>query len=205
MHNIVGSWFSYPLAILLAVWTIFLFVPPEAVNLPEIPLTARSDDTIVMRAVKGVAGVNFAVSSYMLVGPPVVIETDLSERKTWMGTTGMAGLSWGPIIWIHDGLHETSRVRVLRHEYQHYCQFAVLTPLGLWGINAVEGAYLFIKHKGDFGKIYMDQWCEKDARKYQNDGLEFSYILFVDGNTLFVRPLFQLGPRFEPRLNVNID
>jgi hypothetical protein len=206
MHNVVGNpIISGVLAVLLGLWAFFLIAPPENFNLPELPLTARTDDSIAIRVLKGAAGVNFAVSSYMLVGPPIVIEKDMSDYKTWLGSTGVNGLSWGPLIWLHDGLSEATRTRVLRHEYQHFCQFAVLTPFGMWLVTGIEGVFLYIKHEGDLREIYMDQWCEKDARKHQHDGLEFNYVLLTDGNTLFVRPNFQLAPMFEPKLHIDIQ
>ena len=74
-----------------------------------------------------VAFFNFGLSTYMLNGVPIVIESELPSLDCF---TKVAGFSLGPIIWAEP----TSRAEVwhmiVRHEYQHYMQTAILTPIG---------------------------------------------------------------------------
>lgn len=51
--------------------------------------------------------------------------------------------------------------RVLKHEYQHYMQSAVLTPIGF------SLAYLFDEHI--LGHNYNENWFELDAERVERD------------------------------------
>ncbi len=174
-----------------------MIYPPSKIGINNLGIldyvVAQEDDHWTIRTIKGALGTNFIVSAYMWVAPPLVIETDLSQHKTlFFGTIPIRGRSEGPIIWVHDGLHDHQRAITLRHEYQHYCQTTVLTPLGTLGLVTLERLFLFIRYKGNIGSVYYNQSLERNARKYQSDGLEFNHILWIDGELSFVRPLLEV-------------
>jgi len=153
MQNLVNSWFSVVLAVVFASVAVWCFVPQE-------------NDGAIIRYTKYALGVNFAVSSYMLVGPPIVIETDLS----WMG---MAGFSSGPFIVLDNSWDWPDYV--LRHEYQHFCQQAILTPL-VSGVLSKVSLFINLIIYRDWHEAYINTWHERDAREHEEDGFEFDYI-----------------------------
>lgn len=195
MHEIVTNpWFSIPLAVLYAVAGVFFIVPPSTLGLevgPFEPVFANEDDHWVMRVVKGVVGGNFLVGSYMLVGPPLVIECDLSNYPTWMGGKGPSGMSSGPFIFIDENLSDARRERVLRHEYQHYCQTAVLTPAVMSLAYNLNNLMLFLRYQ-DAWAVYLDNVFEVDARKHQQDGLQFPYFYVQIGDYGYFKPVLEV-------------
>ena len=99
---------------------------------------------------------NSGLQLYMLNAPPVVIEKEFDHN-------GAAGYSLGPLIYINP-TEPATRYRVLRHEYQHYMQQSLLTPLGFLGFYI--GEYLL---EGSFDNVSFEQ----EAVKKENDSLEF--------------------------------
>lgn len=183
MDNIVTSpYLAVALAVAYFLVGVCMIVPPSRMGIETTgaldAVVAQEDDHSLIRIVKGALGINFVVASAMLVLPPIVIETNLQDTPLWFGGTGAAGMSFGPFIFIHDGLTEASRERVLRHEYQHYCQTAVLTPLGMNLAYSLSSLYRYNKHK-DWYLAYYHNRFEIDARRKQNDGKQFSYF-FVE-------------------------
>jgi hypothetical protein len=106
---------------------------------------------------------NSGFQIYMLNAPPIVIEKDLTDIKTAYGR-GAAGYSLGPLIYINP-TDENTRYRVLRHEYQHYMQNAILSPLGF--------AFCYLWEQHVMGKPYQENWFELDAYRAEVDRLEF--------------------------------
>jgi len=101
----------------------------------------------------------------MLNAPPIVIEKDLTETRVAYGFVGAAGYSLGPLIYINPTDDPTWH-RVLRHEYQHYMQGAVLTPLGF------GAAYSFDHYI--IGHGYNENWFELDAERVERDDYELN-------------------------------
>ncbi len=164
MHNLVNSWFSVVLAVAFAAVAVWCFIPKE-------------DDSTIIRYTKYALGANFAVSSYMLVGPPIVIETDLS----WYPGR-LAGLSSGPLILIDNSWDWSDEVK--RHEYQHFCQQAVLTPLFSGVLSRLNFLINLIIYR-DWHEAYLNTWHERDARLHQTDGMIFDYILWRSSQLSF--------------------
>lgn len=175
MHNLVNSPWSIVLSIVaLSLGIAFLY----PVNIQPF---AHEDDSLLLRAGKGVIGVNFLVQSYMLVAPPVVYEGDISGIPIWTGGSA-AGMAVGPLLLLQENLW--GRDRVLRHEYQHYCQAAVLTVAGISLLYNLDSVWSLLQGKS-LVEAYRDNWFEKDARKHERDELVFRYILLRDGKFSF--------------------
>ena len=98
---------------------------------------------------------NSGLQIYMLNGPPILIEKELNHN-------GAAGYSLGPLIYLNP-TEPATRYRVLRHEYQHYMQKAVLSPLVFNIAYCLEDAL----------PGYDGNWFELDAYGQEGDGLEF--------------------------------
>jgi len=94
----------------------------------------------------------------MLNAPPIVIEKDLTGVHVSYGFIGAAGYSLGPLIYINP-TNEATWHRVLRHEYQHYMQCAVLTPL------LFSASYSFDEFI--LGHNYNENWFELDANRVE--------------------------------------
>jgi len=99
---------------------------------------------------------NFGLSTYMLNGPPILI-TD--------NTKNCGGYALAPFIVIDETAPSYYFYTIARHEYQHYMQQAVLTPM----IFALSYSSEFII----FGKPYSKNLYEIEAYSKQNDGLIF--------------------------------
>jgi len=112
---------------------------------------------IVLSVLYAVASLNFGLSTYMLNGMPIVVEQDIAEMS--YGLIHAGGFSAGPFICIDSTDRPEIWHLVLRHEYQHYMQTAVLTPVGC-GI-----AYSFeqLVHG------YENNWFEIEAYNAQFD------------------------------------
>jgi len=108
--------------------------------------------------VKITIGLNLLITAIMWLGEPVVITTDLLEDNA---------LSAGPIIIIGNGIYEPLddyTDYALAHEYGHYLQTKVLTPLIMMPSYLVSTAYsllttgnyahsnFFEQQATDFGK-----------------------------------------------------
>jgi len=85
--------------------------------------------------IKVIIGLNFLISAVMWLGEPVVITTDALEASAF---------SFGPLIVVGNELYEplddyTSYA--LAHEYGHYLQTMVLTPIIMVPSYLVSTAY----------------------------------------------------------------
>ncbi|MDI9367549.1 MAG: hypothetical protein QM445_04270 [Thermotogota bacterium] len=107
---------------------------------------------------------NSGIQLYMLNCPPILIEKDLTGTHVAYGFVGAAGYSLGPLIYLNPTT-EPTRYRVLRHEYQHYMQSALLSPL-LFSI-----AYSFDEFI--LGHDYHENWFEIDAQRAEKDLISF--------------------------------
>jgi hypothetical protein len=126
--------------------------------------------TILLSVLALVIICNSGLQIYMLNGPPILIEKDLNHN-------GAAGYSLGPLIYLNP-TEPATRYRVLRHEYQHYMQTAVLSPLGF--------AVCYGWQK--FFNGYDGNWFELDAYGTEGDGLEFRVFDWNSKQILEVRP-----------------
>lgn len=110
----------------------------------------------------------------MLNAPPVVVEREINHN-------GAAGcLHWAlPVIYINPTDPPTTS-RVLRHEYQHYMQCAILSPLG------VSIAYSFEHYI--LGHDYNKNWFELDAERVEHDDLVFKVFDWQTKQILEVKP-----------------
>ena len=122
---------------------------------------------------------NSGLQIYMLNGPPILIEKDLTGIKTAYGFTGPAGFSLGPLIYLNPTDAPTTR-RILRHEYQHYMQTALLSPLGF------SIAYSFEHYI--MGHDYSENWFEKDANRVEYDDLVFNVFDWQTKQIMEVKP-----------------
>jgi hypothetical protein len=115
---------------------------------------------------------NSGLQLYMLNAPPIVVEKEFDHN-------GAAGcLHWAlPVIFINP-TEPATRYRVLRHEYQHYMQTAVLSPLGFAVCYGWQ----------EFFNGYDGNWFELDAYETEGDGLEFRVFDWNSKQILEVRP-----------------
>jgi len=100
---------------------------------------------------------NFGLSTYMLNGPPVLIMDN---------TKNCAGYAFSPFIVIDESAPNDYFYTIARHEYQHYMQQAVLTPITF--------ALSYLSEFVVFDKLYDKNIYEIEAYSKQNDGLEFN-------------------------------
>ncbi len=121
---------------------------------------------------------NSGLQLYMLNCPPVVIEKELSGIRTAYGS-GAAAFTCGPLIYI-DPTDEATRYRVLRHEYQHYIQNAILSPLGFAACYSWE-QYIM-------GKPYHENWFELDAARAESGRIAFKIFDWNSKKILEVKP-----------------
>jgi hypothetical protein len=107
---------------------------------------------------------NSGIQLYMLNCPPILIEKDLTQADVGYEFTGAAGYSLGPLIYLNPTT-EPTRYRILRHEYQHYMQTALLSPIGFalcyWGDQFI------------LGHDYHENWFEIDAQRAEKDFISF--------------------------------
>lgn len=108
---------------------------------------------------------NSGIQLYMLNCPPILIEKDLTNAHVAYGFKGAAGYSLGPLIYLNPTT-EPTRYRVLRHEYQHYMQSAILSPLGF------SIAYSFEHYV--MGHDYSENWFELDAERAEKNLISFN-------------------------------
>ena len=108
---------------------------------------------------------NSGIQLYMLNCPPILIEKDLTNAHVAYGFVGAAGYSLGPLIYLNPTT-EPTRYRVLRHEYQHYMQSAILSPLGF------SIAYSFEHYV--MGHDYSENWFELDAERAEKNLISFN-------------------------------
>lgn len=110
--------------------------------------------------------INFAVSAFMLTNDPIIITTE----KIYSIAGEAGAISCGPIIVVKE--NHKDDYEYLRHEYQHYCNQAVLTPIGHFMIY-VFGAFEGFVRYGNWKMAYVNNPLERDAFDKQNDGIEF--------------------------------
>ena len=124
---------------------------------------------------------NSGLQIYMLNGPPILIEKDLTNIPVAHGFSGSAGFIHPilPIIYLNPTNEATTR-RVLRHEYQHYMQKAILSPL------VFNIAYWFEDVILNVG--YSQSWFEKDANRVEYDNLVFKVFDWQTKQILEVKP-----------------
>jgi hypothetical protein len=182
MHSIVSNpWLSIPLALLYGICGILFIIPPATVGIDVglfEPVFANNNDHWAISTAKNIIGGNFLLSSYMLIGPPIVVETSLLPANGW---------SIGPVIVLHRGLSEYAKGVILRHEYQHYCQQAVLTTIGAHALLSIHSMWLYITTTSLDDAYYLN-WLEMDAFAHQHDGLRFNYIALQLGQVKYVQP-----------------
>ena len=123
---------------------------------------------------------NSAIQVYMLNAPPILIEKDLRNITVGYGVVGAAGYNLGPLIYLHPTLDEATRYRIIRHEYQHYMQCAILSPIGF------AASYWWEQYIAGHG--YVNNWFELDAYGNENDGLEFKVFDWNSKQILEVKP-----------------
>ena len=132
---------------------------------------------------------NSGLQIYMLNGPPILIVKDLTttslppfeESSVSHGFTGAAGYSSPifPIIYLNPTDVSTTR-RVLRHEYQHYMQKAILSPLVFNIAYWFEDVILNVD--------YSQSWFEKDAIRASGDDLIFKVFDWQTKKIMEVKP-----------------
>ena len=113
---------------------------------------------------------NSGLQLYMLNAPPIVVEKEFAHN-------GAAGYSLGPFIYLNP-TEPATRYRVLRHEYQHYMQTAVLSPLGFAVCYGWQ----------EFWNGYDGNWFELDAFRAEVDELEFKVFDWNLKGMMEVRP-----------------
>lgn len=122
--------------------------------------------TIALTAIALFLVGNFGLQVYMLNGPPIVIEKDLSDSTHGIyGLNGAAGFNFGPLIFINP-TSQITYYRVLRHEYQHYMQCALLSPAGF--------SIAYLAEKYIWHHDYDSNWFELDAHRAESDKLSFN-------------------------------
>jgi hypothetical protein len=100
---------------------------------------------------------NSGLQLYMLNVPPIVVEKEFDHN-------GAAGcLHWALSVIFVNPTDPPTMGRVLRHEYQHYMQKAILSPLVFNIAYCLEDAM----------HGYNSNWFEVDAYGAEKDGLEF--------------------------------
>ena len=124
---------------------------------------------------------NSGLQIYMLNGPPILIEKDLTNIPVAHGFSGSAGYVHPilPIIYLNPTDVPTTR-RVLRHEYQHYMQKAILSPLVFNIAYWFEDVILNVD--------YSQSWFEKDANRVEHDNLIFKVFDWQTKKILEVKP-----------------
>jgi len=124
---------------------------------------------------------NSGLQIYMLNAPPILIEKDLTQTPVSHGFTGAAGYSSPifPIIYLNPTDVPTTR-RVLRHEYQHYMQKAILSPLVFNIAYWFEDVILNVD--------YSESWFEKDANRAEKDDLIFKVFDWQTKKIMEVKP-----------------
>ena len=135
--------------------------------------------TVILSVLALVFMANSGLQLYMLNCPPILIEKDLTNTHVAYGFVGAAGYSLGPLIYLNPTT-EPTRYRVLRHEYQHYMQGAILSPLGF------SIAYSFEHYI--MGHDYSQNWFEKDANRVEYDNLVFKVFDWQTKQILEVKP-----------------
>lgn len=136
--------------------------------------------TIALTAIALFLVGNFGLQVYMLNGPPIVIEKDLSDSTHGIyGLNGAAGFNFGPLIFINP-TSQITYYRVLRHEYQHYMQCALLSPAGF--------SIAYLAEKYIWHHDYDSNWFELDAYRAEVDRLEFRIFDLNSKKILEVRP-----------------
>ena len=135
--------------------------------------------TILLSVLALVMIANSGLQIYMLNCPPILIEKDLTGAHVAYGFVGAAGYSLGPLIYLNPIDVPTTR-RVLRHEYQHYMQGAILSPLGL------SIAYSFEHYI--MGHGYTENWFELDAERVEHDDLIFKVFDWQTKKIMEVKP-----------------
>jgi hypothetical protein len=124
---------------------------------------------------------NSGLQIYMLNGPPILIEKDLTNIPVAHGFSGSAGFIHPilPIIYLNPTNEATTR-RVLRHEYQHYMQKAILSPLVFNIAYWFEDVILNVD--------YSESWFEKDAIRASGDNLIFGVFDWQTKKIMEVKP-----------------
>ena len=117
---------------------------------------------------KLILGLNLLISGYMWVGAPIVVNVNFPDGS------GIAGISSGPFIVINTDYAEEGTAdyeEVFRHEYTHYIQTMVYTPLGTSAYSTYRVVSNFIKYgpKNYFFLYYKDNALEEQAFEYQYD------------------------------------
>ncbi len=82
---------------------------------------------IALSIIYAIVSFNFGLSTYMLNGMPIIIEAEIPAYDSLIRA---AGFSFGPVIWMEPTSRAEPWHMIVRHEYQHYMQTAVLTPIG---------------------------------------------------------------------------
>ena len=145
--------------------------------------------TAILTILACVVIANSGLQIYMLNGPPILIVKDLTttslppyeESSVSHGFTGAAGYSSPifPIIYLNPTDVPTTR-RVLRHEYQHYMQKAILSPLVFNIAYWFEDVILNVD--------YSESWFEKDANRAEKDDLIFKVFDWQTKKIMEVKP-----------------
>ena len=135
--------------------------------------------TVILSVLALVFMANSGLQLYMLNCPPILIEKDLTNTHVAYGFVGAAGYSLGPLIYLNPTT-EPTRYRVLRHEYQHYMQGAILSPLGFSIAYSFEHYIL--------GHDYNENWFELDAERVEYDNLVFKVFDWQTKQILEVKP-----------------
>lgn len=106
--------------------------------------------------IKVIIGLNFLISAVMWLGEPVVITTDALEASA---------LSFGPLIVVGNELYEPLddfTTYVLTHEYGHYLQTMILTPILMIPSYLTSTAYSFLTA----GNYFENNFFEQQAIEY---------------------------------------
>ena len=137
--------------------------------------------TAILTIVALVVIANSGLQIYMLNGPPILIVKDLTNVPVSHGFSGSAGYVDPilPIIYLNPTDAPTTR-RVLRHEYQHYMQKAILSPLVFNVAYWFEDVVLNVD--------YSQSWFEKDANRVDHDDLVFKVFDWETKKVLEVNP-----------------
>jgi hypothetical protein len=111
--------------------------------------------------IKITIGLNFLITAVMWLGEPVVITSDIFEASAF---------SAGPIILIGNTIYEPMddyTDYALTHEYGHYLQTMILTPIIMVPSYLTSTAYSLLTT----GTYYRNNFFEQQATEFGNNNL----------------------------------
>ena len=117
---------------------------------------------------KLIIGINLLMTGYNWVAPPIVVDVDFPDYY-------FAGAAFGPFIVVNTGFVSKNSENyevTLKHEYAHFIQQALYSPLGLSLYNAwhvVYNACLYGIDRDYWFLYYKNNLIEEEAFQMQYD------------------------------------